>query len=96
MSLLSRLIMLRNNSMYAFLQTVVLCQNMISCHDPNNFKDPEMFLPERWLTDDTKVNSRCTEAGANLVVPFGIGRRQVGFNLYSSFIYKMTNLKLFI
>lgn len=51
---------------------------MISCHDPANFKDPESFLPERWLVDDSKMNSRCTEAGANIVVPFGIGKRQVG------------------
>lgn len=49
---------------------------MISCHDPENFKSPDEFLPERWLMDETKTNSRCTEAGANLVVPFGVGKRQ--------------------
>lgn len=49
---------------------------MISCHDADNFKDPDEYQPERWLMDDTKTNSRCTEAGANLVVPFGVGRRQ--------------------
>lgn len=49
---------------------------MISCHDPDNFKNPNDYIPERWLADDTKTNSRCTEAGANLVVPFGVGKRQ--------------------
>lgn len=49
---------------------------MVSCHDPENFNDPERFLPERWLADDWKINSRCTEVGAKLVQPFGVGRRQ--------------------
>lgn len=26
--------------------------------------------------DETKTNSRCTEGGVNLVVPFGVGKRQ--------------------
>lgn len=62
---------------------------MISCHDPANFKDPESFLPERWLVDDSKMNSRCTEAGANIVVPFGIGKRQVGTSFLISKLYSM-------
>lgn len=49
---------------------------MISCHDPENFKNPEEYLPERWLMHETKTNSRCSEAGVNLVVPFGVGKRQ--------------------
>lgn len=49
---------------------------MISCHDPKNFKHPESFIPERWLVDDSKSSTRCTEAGVNIVVPFGIGKRQ--------------------
>lgn len=49
---------------------------MISCHDPSNFKNPDEFLPERWLNDETKTSSRCTEAGVHLVVPFGVGKRQ--------------------
>lgn len=49
---------------------------MISCHNHENFKDPGSFLPERWLVDDSKSSTRCTEPGANIVVPFGIGKRQ--------------------
>lgn len=49
---------------------------MISCHDPENFKNPNDYVPERWLMDDSKTNSRCSEAGANIVVPFGVGKRQ--------------------
>lgn len=49
---------------------------MISCHDPQNFTHPEEFKPERWLVDNSKANTRGTEVGANLVVPFGVGKRQ--------------------
>lgn len=49
---------------------------MISCHDPHNFKNPDQYTPERWLIDDTKASSRSSEIGANLVVPFGVGKRQ--------------------
>lgn len=49
---------------------------MISCHDPNNFKNPDDYVPERWLIDDTKSSSRSSECGANIVVPFGVGKRQ--------------------
>lgn len=49
---------------------------MITCHDPVNFKSPEDFKPERWLVDESGANARCTEPGANLVVPFGVGKRQ--------------------
>lgn len=59
-----------------FSQTVILCQNLVCCHDPENFSAPEEFKPQRWLVDDSKVNARCSEPGANLVVPFGVGKRQ--------------------
>lgn len=49
---------------------------MVSCHDPENFKDPDTFLPERWLSNESKLNTRSSEAGASIVVPFGIGKRQ--------------------
>lgn len=49
---------------------------MISCHSDENFKNPDSFLPQRWLVDDSKSSTRCTEPGANIVVPFGIGKRQ--------------------
>lgn len=49
---------------------------MVACHNPQNFKCPDDFKPERWLVDDSKANTRSTEAGANLVVPFGVGKRQ--------------------
>lgn len=49
---------------------------MISCHDPQNFTYPEDFKPERWLVDNSMANTRGTEVGANLVVPFGVGKRQ--------------------
>lgn len=60
----------------SFFQTVVLCQNMVSCHNPSNFTKPNIFIPERWLIDDAKGNTRCTDAGVSLVVPFGVGKRQ--------------------
>lgn len=49
---------------------------MVACHDPANFKCPDDFKPERWLIDDAKLNARCSEPGTNLVVPFGVGKRQ--------------------
>lgn len=35
------------------LQTIVGAQNYSIHRDPNVFPDPESFLPERWLGDDT-------------------------------------------
>lgn len=55
---------------------MVLCQTMTSCHDSINFKEADKYIPERWLDDDAKVSSRCTEPGVHLVVPFGVGKRQ--------------------
>lgn len=49
---------------------------MTSCHDPNNFKDADQYIPERWLNEETRESSRCAEPGVNLVVPFGVGKRQ--------------------
>lgn len=49
---------------------------MIACHDPENFRFPDSFKPERWLVNDSKLNARCAEPGSALVVPFGVGKRQ--------------------
>lgn len=49
---------------------------MIACHDPGSFKNPDQFLPERWLNDGEKSSCRGSDAGVNIVVPFGIGKRQ--------------------
>lgn len=49
---------------------------MIACHDPGSFKDPDQYLPERWLNDNNKSSCRSSDAGGNIVVPFGIGKRQ--------------------
>lgn len=49
---------------------------MIACHDPGSFKRPDDYLPDRWLQDDSKSSCRSGDAGGNIVVPFGIGKRQ--------------------
>ena len=47
-------------------------------HDPEVFDKPMEFMPERYLTEDGKINTkvRDPEAGA-----FGYGRRSVTVNL---------------
>lgn len=49
---------------------------MTSCHDSSNFKDADQYIPERWLNEQTRISARCAEPGVNLVVPFGVGKRQ--------------------
>lgn len=44
-------------------------------HDPNNFEDPNKFIPERWLSSETKDNKNASQ-------PFSLGARAcMGRNL---------------
>ncbi|XP_012282602.1 cytochrome P450 302a1, mitochondrial [Orussus abietinus] len=51
--------------------TVIVTQNQVACRLPEYFPDPDSFLPERWLREETK--SRV--AHPYLVLPFGHGPR---------------------
>ncbi|KAL9905972.1 ecdysone 20-monooxygenase isoform X1 [Glossina fuscipes] len=53
--------------------TVVLCENMLACQKDNNFPAALNFQPERWIDKDGKFGVNIESA--NLVVPFGIGKR---------------------
>uniref|UniRef100_A0A1A9W8F7 Cytochrome P450 n=1 Tax=Glossina brevipalpis TaxID=37001 RepID=A0A1A9W8F7_9MUSC len=53
--------------------TVVLCENMLACHKDKNFPAALNFQPERWIDKDGKFGVNIESA--NLVVPFGIGKR---------------------
>lgn len=51
---------------------------MIACHKEKNFDNAEEFKPDRWLEykDNERIMSiTASGPGANLVLPFGIGRR---------------------
>lgn len=61
------------NILIGALQTVVLCENMLACHKDNNFPAALNFQPERWIDKDGKFGVNIESA--NLVVPFGIGKR---------------------
>lgn len=49
---------------------------MISCHDSENFANPDEYIPERWLSNENDTNCRNRDPGVNIVVPFGVGKRQ--------------------
>lgn len=49
---------------------------MIACHDEKNFTDATQFVPQRWLDcNENQFSTVEPGPGANLVLPFGIGRR---------------------
>ena len=50
--------------------TQILMPSYASSHDPDNFHDPENFLPERWLRSNEKEKFHKFAA-----IPFGFGRR---------------------
>ncbi|XP_050093938.1 cytochrome P450 302a1, mitochondrial [Anopheles aquasalis] len=49
--------------------TVIVTQNMISCRQRTYFRDPDQFLPDRWMRE-TKEH-----VSPHLVLPFGHGMR---------------------
>lgn len=52
--------------------TVVICQTGIACHNEQNFKDADKFVPERWIDEDKIQNSLHSSL---VLAPFGAGRR---------------------
>jgi cytochrome P450 len=51
---------------------------MIACQNEANFKNAQLYRPERWLSEDEtkfETNTSHSEPGASLVLPFGIGKR---------------------
>lgn len=55
--------------MVNYSQTNVATQNLTIHRDPQVFKDPDEFIPERWLDADT---SQMKEA----LSPFSVGPRK--------------------
>ncbi|GJQ83211.1 hypothetical protein Trydic_g18235 [Trypoxylus dichotomus] len=53
--------------------SVVVCQTGLACRDPNNFPNPDEFLPERWIGDE---KSKTLSNSTFLLLPFGHGKRQ--------------------
>ena len=49
--------------------TVIVTQNMISCRQEAYFRDPQLFLPERWMRETKEP------VHPHLVLPFGHGMR---------------------
>jgi len=47
---------------------------MIACHKDSNFQEAKQFCPERWIDPGTG-NFTVNVDSANIVVPFGVGRR---------------------
>ncbi|XP_055376931.1 ecdysone 20-monooxygenase [Condylostylus longicornis] len=52
--------------------SVILCQNMIACHNDVYFSDAKKFIPDRWL-DETK--SEYQMMNSTIIAPFGAGKR---------------------
>lgn len=52
---------------------MTVTQNFISCRLHSNFENPNKFLPERWLKEETDMGKTATNP--YLVLPFGHGMR---------------------
>ena len=73
------------------LQTTVLGSVYYTGRDPANFRDPEQFLPERWLRDE--MEHKHTFAW----LPFGFGPRMcigIGFISHSSWVHNPDIVKI--
>lgn len=46
-------------------------------HDPEKYKDPSMFIPERFLHEDGTLD---TELAKDVELGFGFGRRWIVFH----------------
>lgn len=51
-------------------QTIVSVSHLAAYHSPSNFKDPEQFIPERFLDDPRFVDDSKT-----VLQPFSFGPR---------------------
>ena len=69
----------------------MLTENTWSIHmDPNNWKDPEAFLPERWLDENGQYVFR-----QNGFLPFGVGRRScIGESFAKLELHMLTTMML--
>ncbi len=56
-----------------FPQTEVVTQNLVACRLPDNFVEPKLFIPERWLKEEK--NNYNANINPYLVLPFGHGMR---------------------
>ena len=52
--------------------SLVLCHTQIASHQEENFTQAKKFIPERWIADE---RDRTWNHKANLVMPFGSGKR---------------------
>ncbi|XP_053997965.1 cytochrome P450 302a1, mitochondrial [Hylaeus anthracinus] len=57
--------------------TVVVTQNQITCRLPEYFSEPDTFIPERWLRDNTEKNKMASGKSVHpyVLLPFGHGPR---------------------
>ena len=62
---------------YTIPQNAMVFSNQYAVHhDPNNFQDPFVFKPERFLSDDGQKVTK-----ADFLIPFGIGKTKNGSSM---------------
>lgn len=49
----------------------------VGLNDPNYVRDPETFLPERWLREDSNID----KINPYLIIPFSFGTRMCAGNV---------------
>lgn len=69
---------------------LVLCFQQM-CEDPRFFKNPEMFLPERFMRDDSSLTEEYKNTNPFATLPFGFGPRScVGQRFAETEIHVLT------
>ena len=76
--------------------TMVVNMNQVTSNNSDNFRDPEQFLPERWLRSNPE--SKCTHAFSSIPFGFGprmcVGRRFAEVQIYCLIIKTLQNYKI--
>ena len=76
--------------------TMVVNMNQVTANNSDNFRDPEQFLPERWLRSNPE--SKCAHPFSSIPFGFGprmcVGRRFAEVQIYCLIIKTLQNYRI--